>query len=85
VKKLPTYQELAALVTELTEVNIANLERPEYRFVSCFTYGADRIPDHWWRAIETREALIEQKIVPRGKRQTAKAILRNRKGKQVRA
>lgn len=82
--KLPSYQDLADLVAQLTEANIANVDTPEDRFVSCYTYGADRIPDHWWRAIEAREALIAHHVVPRGARST-NTVIRDRGGKVKRA
>ena len=73
-QKPPTYAELAKLVVELTEINIANIDQPRTgaanaarakRFVSCFTYRD--IPEHWRRAIEAREALIANKLVKRRK------------------
>jgi len=64
---LPTYQELADLVCELVETNIANLDG-HIPFVRCFTFDASQAPDHWHRALDAREALIASKIVPRQKR-----------------
>lgn len=60
----PTYLDLAELVAELTEINIANLDG-QHRFVSCFTYGAGVMPPHWQRAIDAREALIENQMILR--------------------
>jgi hypothetical protein len=72
---LPTYVELADLVAELTEVNVANLDHanPEYRFVSCFTYGPRVMPPHWQRAIDAREALIQNQAIPRQNRHGSSA------------
>lgn len=61
----PSYQELADLVCELVETNIANLDGKKYRFVCCFTFSGGEAPDHWHRAIAAREALIDSKLVPR--------------------
>jgi len=61
----PTYQELADLVCELVETNIANLDGKQHRFVSCFTFSGGEAPDHWHRAIAARETLIASKIIPR--------------------
>jgi hypothetical protein len=61
---LPTYAELADLVAELTEINIAGLDHDgpgTWSFVSCFTYGPKKMPPHWQRAIDAREALIKNK------------------------
>jgi len=65
VKALPSYDELADLVCKLTENNIANLDKPECRFVKCFTFDTGQAPDHWHLAIAVRELLITNKIVPR--------------------
>lgn len=68
---LPTYSELAELVAELTEINIARLDLDgpgTWSFVSCFTYGANNMPPHWQRAIDAREALIENLAIVRQKR-----------------
>ena len=70
-KPLPTYSELAELVAELTEVNIAGLDHDgpgTWSFVSCFTYGAKVMPPHWQRAIDAREALIENLAIVRQNR-----------------
>ncbi len=79
----PSYQELAELVTLLTERNIANIDRHDCRFVKCFTYGADCIPDHWWRAIKVREALAASNIVTPRVRDFDHdvVVLRSRRGK----
>lgn len=61
----PSYQELADLVCELVETNIANLDGKDHRFVSCFTFSGGEAPDHWHRAIAARENLILSQIVPR--------------------
>ena len=67
----PTYAELADLVSLLTEINIAGLDNGgpgKWQFVSCFTYGAKVMPPHWQRAIDAREALIENKVIERQNR-----------------
>ena len=66
VLALPSYQQLADLVAELTVRNVANLDSPDSRFVSCFTYGTT-MPDHWQKAIDLREALIVNRVVARQK------------------
>ena len=76
--RVPTYAELADLVAELTEINIANVDSPhgdEHRFVSCFTYGPV-MPDHWDRAIAAREALIASRIIERQVRSRRNVKLR---------
>jgi hypothetical protein len=82
MSKLPTYEELAKMVSELTELNIANLEQPAHRFVSCFTYSTGQIPDHWWRAIQMREALLKENVVTLRKHPRT-PLLRDRKGKEL--
>lgn len=77
---LPSYQELAELVDKLTRENIANLNDPESRFVRCFTYGADRIPDHWWRAIEMRAALVKNRIINDSSDLKDPRVIRDRRG-----
>ena len=62
---LPSYQDLADLVVELTEVNISGLGGKHPR-VSCFTYGT-KMPPHWQHAIEARKALLDQHVVQRSK------------------
>ena len=81
--KPPTYQELAELVACLTEANIANIDHPDARFVKCFTYGADRLPDHWWHALQTREALIASQIIDRRHRIAESSAFRDRRGKKI--
>jgi hypothetical protein len=63
----PSYAELADLVCELVETNIANLDG-QHPFVTCFTFGGTSAPDHWHRAIAAREVLIESKLATRQKR-----------------
>lgn len=63
----PTYAELADLVCELVETNIANLDGASPS-VSCFTFGAANAPDHWHRALAAREALIASKLATRQSR-----------------
>lgn len=65
---LPTYAALADLVAELTEINIANLDCQDARFVTCFTYGPKVMPPHWQRAIDAREALIQNRAIARQNR-----------------
>jgi len=72
----PTYQELADLVCELTETNIANLDGKS-PFVRCFTFGSSNAPDHWHRAIAARKALIESKLVPRQHREYSQTKIRS--------
>lgn len=59
----PTYMELAALIADLTEINIANLDTASSRFVKCFTHGVGHMPTHWQRAIDMRQSLIEHKFI----------------------
>jgi hypothetical protein len=66
MNKLPTYQELATLLIELTEKNIANIgsngEFPHpHTFVCCHTYGKE-IPNHWRKAIKYRHLLLQNHI-----------------------
>ena len=72
----PTYQELADLVCELAETNIANLDGRS-PFVRCFTFGTGQAPDHWHRAIAARKALIASKLVPRQHREYSKNKVRS--------
>lgn len=65
LRKPLTYLELAHIVVQLVEANIANVDTPEDRFVSCFTYGAGNIPPHWIAAIKARERLIVDLMIPR--------------------
>ena len=78
-QRLPTYQELADLVCELVETNIANVdsEAGRYRFVCCFTYSTGRAPDHWHRAIAAREGLIDSRLVPRQVREVDRTKIRS--------
>ena len=75
----PTYQELADLVCELVETNIANVDSDggRGRFVKCFTYSTGRAPDHWHRAIAAREALVESRLVPRQIREVDRTKIRS--------
>ena len=73
----PTYQELADLVCELVETNIANLETERDRFVRCFTYSGGNAPDDWHRALAAREALIENKLEARQIRTVDRAKIRS--------
>jgi hypothetical protein len=75
----PTYQELADLVCELVETNIANLDG-KYPFVSCFTFSSGEAPDHWHRAVAAREALIASKLVPRQRREIDNKKIRSLRG-----
>jgi hypothetical protein len=75
-KALPTYSELADLVAELTEINIAGLDHDgpgAWSFVSCFTYGPKVMPPHWQRAINAREVLIKHRIIVRQNRRHARS------------
>jgi len=73
----PSYQELADLVCELVETNIANLDGKNHRFVSCFTFSGGEAPDPWHRAIAAREALIDSKLVPRQVRKIDRTKIRS--------
>ena len=75
----PTYHELADLVCERVETNVANLdsEGGRYRFVKCFTYSGGEAPDHWHRALAAREALIENKLEARQIRTVDRAKIRS--------
>jgi hypothetical protein len=72
----PTYVELADLVCELVETNIANLDG-QWPFVSCFTYSGGDAPDHWHRALNIREALIASKLVTRQRRTANPSLIRS--------
>ena len=62
-KHLPSYQELAQLVVDLTRHNISNLHMPQdWWFVNCYTYSG-KIPEIYQRAIKAHDSLIGGKVV----------------------
>lgn len=72
----PTYLELADLVCELVENNIANLDK-DSPFVRYFTFSGADAPEHWHRAIALREALIANNLVPRQYREPDRTKIRS--------
>jgi hypothetical protein len=76
IQPLPSYAELADLLCELTENNIANLDG-KGPFVSCFTFSGGDAPDHWHRAIAVRESLIVNGLAKRQYRKYAKTKVRS--------
>lgn len=78
-QKVPTYTDLAQLVVDLVEMNVANIDSPEHVFVSCYTFG-NKFPDLWLEATRFRRVLIEQNmVVPKARKYECMATEKVRK------